>query len=125
YHKFVQIAHQAERELNTPGAYLTTQLEAQSLDSLSPVIMAVVTCSFHDGSSSELLEWMYTSSNTIMENAIGACSLHMGFSEEVANITLLTKNLYSSIDSLVETTVTLGNKQQYQGIWVDRDSMIT
>ena len=126
YHKFLQIAHEAERELNTPGACLTTQVEPQSLDSLSPVIMAVVTCSFsHDGSSSELLEWMYTSSNTIMENAIGACSLHMGFSEEVANINLLTKTLDSSIDSLVETTVTLGNKQQYQGIWVDRDSMIT
>lgn len=126
YHKFVQIAHQAERELNTPGAYLTTQLEAQSLDSLSPVIMAIVTCSFsHNDSSSEFLEWMYTSSNTIMENAIGACSLHMGFSEEVANMTLLTKTLDGSIDSLVETTVTLGNKQQYQGIWVDRDSMIT
>ncbi|WP_375494426.1 hypothetical protein [uncultured Nostoc sp.] len=126
YHRFVQIAHQAERNLSTLGACLTTQIEPQSLDSLSPVIMAVVTCSFsHDGSSSELLEWMYTSSNTIMENAISACSLHMGFTQEVANITLLTKTLDGSLDSLVETTVTLGNKQQYQGIWVDRDSMIT
>jgi hypothetical protein len=125
YHRFVQIAHQAERELKTPDVSLATQLEAQSLDSLSPVIRAVVTCSFsHDGNSSELLEWMYTSSNTIVENAISACSLHMGFTEEVANITLSTKTLDSSIDSLVQTTVILGDQQKYQGIWVDRDSMI-
>lgn len=125
YRKFVHIGHQAERNLNTLGASLATQTEPQSLDSLSPVIMAVITCSFgYDDSSSELLEWRYTSSNTIMENAIGACSLHMGFTEEVANITLSTKTLDGSIDSLVETTVILGNNQQYQGMWVDRDSMI-
>jgi transcriptional regulator with XRE-family HTH domain len=125
YHKFVQIGNQAERDLNTPGACSTTQLEAQSLDSLNPVIMAAVTCSFsYDDRSSEILEWMYTSSNTMLENAISACSLHLGLTKEVANITLSTKTLDSSIDALVETTVILGNQQQYQGIWVDRDSMI-
>ncbi|MEC4818919.1 MAG: hypothetical protein SAK29_37440 [Scytonema sp. PMC 1069.18] len=126
YHKFVQIAHQTEYKLKTPGACSTTQVKAQSLDSLSPVIMAVVTCNFsHDGKSNTLLEWMYTSCNTIIENAISACSLHMGFTEEVANINLSTKTLDGSIDSLVEATVTLGSQQQYHGIWVDRDSMIT
>ncbi|GAB1541995.1 hypothetical protein NUACC21_46680 [Scytonema sp. NUACC21] len=126
YHRFVQISHQAECELKTPGICPPTKLEAQSLHSLNPVIMAVVTCSFsYDGKSHEFLEWMYTSSNTIVENAIGACSLHMGLTEEIANVTLSTKTLDSSVDSLVETTVVLGNQQQYQGIWVDRDSMIT
>lgn len=126
YHRFVQIAHQAECDLNTPGLCSTMQLEAKSLDSLTPVIMAIVTCSFsHDGKSNEPIEWMYTSGNTIVENAIGACSLHMGFTEDIANVSTSTKTLDSTIDSLVETTVILGNKQQYQGIWVDRDSIIT
>ncbi|MGI2907239.1 hypothetical protein [Tolypothrix sp. VBCCA 56010] len=126
YDKYVKIANQAEYALKNPGVCLTTQLEVQSLDSLSPVIMAVVTCSFsHDDKKSEFLEWMYTSSNTMVENAIGACSLHMGLTKEVAKITLLTKSLDSNIDSLVETTVILGNQQHYQGIWVDRDSMIS
>jgi hypothetical protein len=126
YDRFVQISHQAECELKTPGICSTTQLDIQSLNSLNPVIMAMVTCSFsHDGKSREYLKWMYTSSNTIVENAIGACSLHLGLTEEIANVTLSTKTLDSSIDSLVETTVVLGSQQQYQGIWVDRDSMIT
>ncbi|WP_315788079.1 hypothetical protein [Fischerella sp. JS2] len=126
YHQFVQIGHQAECDLNTPGSCLTTQLEAKSLDSLTPVIMAIVTCSLsHDGKSNEPIEWIYTSGNTILENAIGACSLHMGLTEDVANVSISTKTLDSSIDSLVETTVILGNQQQYQGIWVDRDSIIT
>ncbi|EHC10141.1 hypothetical protein FJSC11DRAFT_3678 [Fischerella thermalis JSC-11] len=126
YHRFVQIAHQAECDLNTPGLCSTMQLQAKSLDSLTPVIMAIVTCSFsHDGKSSEPIEWMYTSGNTIVENAIGACSLHMGLTEDIANVSTSTKTLDSTIDSLVETTVILGNKQQYQGIWVDRDSIIT
>ncbi|MBD2771436.1 hypothetical protein [Iningainema tapete] len=126
YQRFVQVGHQAECDLNTPGSCSTMQLEAKSLDSLTPVIMAIVTCSFnYDGKSNELIEWIYTSGNTIVENAIGACSLHMGLTEEIANVSILTKTLDSSIDSLVETTVILGNKQQYQGIWVDRDSMIT
>ncbi|MEL6164168.1 MAG: hypothetical protein AAFR37_10540 [Cyanobacteria bacterium J06628_3] len=38
-------------------------------------------------------------------------------------LTISTNTLDSSIHSLVETTVILGEKQQYQGIWVDRDSM--
>ncbi|MBW4596251.1 MAG: hypothetical protein KME46_25935 [Brasilonema angustatum HA4187-MV1] len=126
YRRFVQIGYQAERNLNAPDVCSTMELETQSLDSLNPVIKAAVTCSFSlDGRKSELLEWMYTSSNTMVENAIGACSLHIGLTKEVANITLSTKTLDSSIDSLVETTVFLGNQQQYQGIWVDRDSMIT
>lgn len=126
YDKFIQIANQAECDLNTSNICLTTQPEIQSFNSHSPVMMAVVTCRFsHDDKPSEFLEWMYTSNNTMVENAIGACSLHMGLTKEVAEITLLTKTLDSSIDSLVETTVILGNKQHYQGIWVDRDSMIT
>jgi hypothetical protein len=127
YRMFVRIGYQAENNLNTLGVYSTTQPEApQSLNSLKPVIKAVVTCSFSlNGESKELLEWIYTSSNTMVENAISACSLHIGLTKEVANITISTKTLDSSIDSLVETTVLLGNQQQYQGIWVDRDSMIT
>ncbi|MDZ8053614.1 MAG: hypothetical protein RMX63_19490 [Aulosira sp. ZfuCHP01] len=126
YHRFVQIGYQAECELKTPGSCSTMQLEAKSLDLLNPVIMAIVTCSFsHNGKSSELIEWSYTSGNTILENAIGACSLHMGLTEDIANISLSTKTLDTSIDSLVETTVILGNQQKYQGIWVDRDSMFT
>ncbi|KOP24634.1 hypothetical protein AMR41_19820 [Hapalosiphon sp. MRB220] len=126
YDKFVKIATQAEYELNTPGVDSTTQPKLQPLDSLSPVMMAVVTCSFgHDDNKSEFLEWMYTSNNTFVENAVGACSLQMGLTEEMANINISTRTLDSSVDSLVETTVILGNKQQYQGIWVDRDSMIT
>ncbi|WP_088242131.1 hypothetical protein [Calothrix rhizosoleniae] len=126
YDKFVEIAEQAEHALNAQGTSQEAQLEVQSLDSLSPVIMAVITCSFsHDDNKSEFLEWMYTSSNTMVENAIGACSLHMGFTKDVAKINLFTKTLDTSINSLVETTVILGNQQGYQGIWVDRDSMIT
>lgn len=126
YYRFVQIGHQAECALKTPGSCLTMQPEAKSLDSLTPVIMAIVTCSFsYDDKSNELIEWMYTSGNTIVENAIGAFSLHMGLAEDIANVSISTKTLDSSIDSLVETTVILGNRQQYQGIWVDRDSMIT
>lgn len=126
YDKFVEIANQAECDLNTSGICLTMQPEVQFFDSRSPVIMAVVTCSFsHDDEPTVYLEWIYTSNNTMVENAIGACSLHMGLTREVAKITQLTKTLDSSIDSLVETTVILGNQQHYQGIWVDRDSMIT
>ncbi|AKG20409.1 hypothetical protein [Calothrix sp. 336/3] len=126
YDLFVKIANQAEWELNTSDIYLTTQPEVQSFDSRSPIMMAVVTCSFsHNDKPTEYLEWMYTSNNTMIENAIGACSLHMGLTKEVGKITLFTKTLDSSIDSLVETTVILGHQRHYQGIWVDRDSMIT
>ncbi|MEH1923242.1 hypothetical protein [Nostoc sp.] len=126
YAQFVQIGHQAECALKTPGSCLTMQPQAKSLDSLTPVIMALVTCSFsYDGKSHEMIEWMYTSGNTIVENAIGALSLHMGLAEYVANVGISTKTLDSSIDSLVETTVIIGNRPHYQGIWVDRDSMIT
>lgn len=120
YEQFVKVANQAEWELNPSGIYPT------SFDSHRPVMMAIVTCSFSpDDQPSEYLEWMYTSSNTMVENAIGACSLHMGLSKDVAKLTLLTKTLDSNIDSLVETTVILGDQRHYQGIWVDRDSMIT
>ncbi|AFY35133.1 hypothetical protein [Calothrix sp. PCC 7507] len=128
YDQFVNIGNQAEYELKDARIGLRTQPAVQSFDSRSPVMMAVVTCSFSDDDKpSEFLEWMYTSANnTMVENAIGACSLHMGLTKEVAKVNLLTKTLDSNIDSLVETTVILGNKQQhYQGIWVDRDSMIT
>ncbi|MEA5505179.1 hypothetical protein VB735_19115 [Halotia wernerae UHCC 0503] len=128
YQKFVQIGYQAECELKTPGSYsyLTRQIEAKSFDLLNPVIMAIVTCSFsYNNQPSELIEWIYTSGNTILENAIGACSLHMGLTEDIGNISISTKTLDSSIDSLVETTIILGKQQKYQGIWVDRDSMIT
>jgi transcriptional regulator with XRE-family HTH domain len=125
YHLLTQIGYQAERNLNTFLAYSTTELEAQSLDSLRPVIKALVTCSFnYDGRHNDL-EWSYTSNNTMVENAISACSLHMGLTKEVANVTLSTKTLDSSMNSLVETTVILGGEQKYQGIWVDRDSMTT
>ncbi len=128
YDQFINIGNQAEYELKNTRVGLKTRLAVQSFDSPSPVMMAVVTCSFSDDDkSTESLELMYTSANnTMVENAIGACSLHMGLTKEVAQINLLTKTLDSNIDSLVETTVILGNQQQhYQGIWVDRDSMIT
>lgn len=127
YDKFVAIANQAEWELNPLSSSITRKSELQTFDSHSPVMMAVVTCSFsHNNEPNEFLEWIYTSTNnTMVENAIGACSLHMGLTKEVAKLTLLTKTLDSSIDSLVETTVILGEQKNYQGIWVDRDSMIT
>ncbi|WP_414566089.1 MULTISPECIES: hypothetical protein [unclassified Anabaena] len=126
YHKFIEIGYEAECELKTPGSCSTMQIEAKYLALLNPVIMAIVTCSFsHNGESHELIEWIYTSGNTILENAIGACSLHLGLPKDIANMNISTKTLDSSIDSLVETTVILGKQQKYQGIWVDRDSMIT
>ncbi|MBW4585793.1 hypothetical protein G7B40_032750 [Aetokthonos hydrillicola Thurmond2011] len=126
YRKFLQTGYQAECNLNTLAICSTTEPEAQFLNLLKPVIKAAVTCSFSlNGESRQLVEWMYTSNNTMVENAIGACSLHIGLIKEAANITISTKTLDSSIDSLVETSVLLGNQQQYQGIWVDRDSMTT
>jgi len=127
YDKFVKIANQAEWDLNTSGVCLTTKPEVESFESHRPVMMAVVTCSFsHNDQPNEFLEWRYTSNNnTIVENAIGACILHMGLTKEVAKPTLSTKTLDSSINSLAETTVILGDQRYYQGIWVDRDSMIT
>lgn len=126
HQKFVQIGCQAECDLKTPGSCLTTQMQPNSLELLNPVIMAIVTCSLkHHGESEELIEWIYTSGNTILENAIGACSLHLGLPPDTANMNISTNTLAGSIDSLMETTVILGEKHKYQGIWVDRDSVIT
>ncbi|WP_416212279.1 hypothetical protein [Nostoc sp. DedSLP03] len=142
YDKFVKIAYEAECDLktpdsdleklkkendrNTPRSDLKNSKQDKFFDLLNPVIMAVVTCSFsYNQESHELIEWIYTSGNTILENAINACSLHLGLTEDISNINISTKTLDSSIDSLVETTVMLGKEQKYQGIWVDRDSMIT
>ncbi|MFN6439193.1 MAG: hypothetical protein RMY35_020160 [Nostoc sp. DedSLP01] len=129
--EFVEIAYQAESDLETPGSNLKNSKKDKFFDLLNPIIMAIVTCSFNynnednNEESQELIEWIYTSGNTILENAIGACCLHLGLTEDISNINISTKTLDSSIDSLVETTVMLGNEQKYQGIWVDRDSMIT
>lgn len=142
YDRFVQRAYKAEDDLKTPdseleqqeqenyrktpGSDLKNSKQDKFFDLLNPVIMAIVTCSFnYNEESQELIEWIYTSGNTILENAIGACSLHLGLTEDISKINISTKTLDSSIDSLVETTVMLGNEQNYQGIWVDRDSMIT
>jgi hypothetical protein len=126
YHIFVQVGYRAECDLKTPGSSSKMPVNANSFKLLSPVIMAVVTCSFsYKEEADDLIEWIYTSGNTILENAMGACSLHMGFTEDISNISISTKTLDSSIDSLVETTVILGTQEKYQGIWVDRDSMIT
>ncbi|MEM7555932.1 MAG: hypothetical protein AAF378_17915 [Cyanobacteria bacterium P01_A01_bin.84] len=123
YHRLVKIAYDAENKLDTPGASYQDLPETHTLDSLKPVIMAIATCSFgRDSNESELMEWIYTSSNTMIENAISACTLHMGLKRDTS-LTISTSTLDSSIDSLVKTTVNLVDKQQYQGIWVDRDSM--
>ncbi|MBV6625364.1 MAG: hypothetical protein KI793_20950 [Rivularia sp. (in: Bacteria)] len=123
YEELAKIAYSAESELKTPGVSRKKHPETGILDSIQPVIMAIATCNFGaDKGSSEPLEWVYTSSNTMVENAISACTLNMGLKEDTL-INISTNTLDSSIHSLVETTVILGEKQQYQGIWVDRDSM--
>ncbi|MCJ8279362.1 MAG: hypothetical protein MJK14_05350, partial [Rivularia sp. ALOHA_DT_140] len=123
YNYLEHIAFNVESELKNPGIYLKKNSETRILDSIQPVIMAIATCNFgSDGEDSELLEWIYTSSNTMVENAISACTLNMGLKED-SLLTISTNTLDSSIHSLVETTVILGEQQQYQGIWVDRDSM--
>ncbi|MEA5595124.1 hypothetical protein [Rivularia sp. UHCC 0363] len=119
-----EIAFNAEYKLQTPGLSLQEASKTRILDSLQPVVMAIATCSFGDDSDNpEPLEWIYTSSNTMVENAISACTLNMGLKEDTL-LTISTNTLDSNIHSLVETTVILGDKQQYQGIWVGRDSMI-
>ncbi|MGF1676933.1 MAG: hypothetical protein ACFCUV_25110 [Rivularia sp. (in: cyanobacteria)] len=124
YSLLEEIAFDAEYKLQTPGLSLQETSQTRILDSLQPVVMAIVTCNFGDNSENrELLQWIYTSSNTMVENAISACTLNMGLKEDIL-LTISTNTLDSNIHSLVETTVILGDKQQYQGIWVDRDSMI-
>ncbi|MGB3639185.1 MAG: hypothetical protein WBA39_16655 [Rivularia sp. (in: cyanobacteria)] len=125
YEFLEDIAYHAELELKTPGVSRKKYSEKKTriLDSIQPVIMAMATCNFGaDSRSSEPLEWIYTSSNTMVENAISACTLNLGLKEDTL-LTISTNTLDSSIHSLVETTVILGEKQQYQGIWVDRDFM--
>ncbi len=117
------IAYEAERELKTPGVPPEKPEKPGTIESLQPVIMAIATCNFgSDKQDSEPLEWIYTSSNTMVENAISACTLNLGLKEDTL-LTISTNTLDSNVHSLVETTVILGEKQQYQGIWVDRDSM--
>lgn len=124
YSLLEEIAFDAEYKLQTPGLSLQESSQTQILDSLQPVVMAIVTCDFGDCSeNSQLLQWIYTSSSTMVENAISACTLNMGLKQDTL-LTISTNTLDSKIHSLVETTVILGDKQQYQGIWVDRDSMI-
>lgn len=123
YYLLEEIAFDAEYKLQTPGLSLQKTPPSRILDSLQPVVMAIATCSFDScRDNRQPLEWIYTSSNTMVENAIGACTLNMGLKEDIL-LTISTNTLDSSIHSLVETTVILGEKQQYQGIWVDRDSM--
>ena len=126
YSKLKYIAYDAEYELKTPGIppeKSKNNLNNLNLESLQPVIMAIATCNFgSDKEDSEPLEWIYTSSNTMVENAISACTLNLGLKEDTL-LTISTNTLDSNVHSLVETTVILGEKQQYQGIWVDRDSM--
>ena len=126
YSKLKYIAYDAEYELKTPGIppeKHKNNLNNLTLESLQPVIMAIATCNFgSEKKDSEPLEWIYTSSNTMIENAISACTLNLGLKEDTL-LTISTNTLDSNIHSLVETTVILGEKQQYQGIWVDRDSM--
>ena len=125
YIRLENIAYDAELELKTPGVSRkkSSDRKTRILDSIQPVIMANATCYFGaDSKSSELLEWIYTSSNTMVENAISACTLNLGLKEDTL-LTISTNTLDSNVHSLVETTVILGEKQQYQGIWVDRDSM--
>jgi hypothetical protein len=124
YYQLEAIAFNAEYKLKTPGLSLEKTPESRILESLQPVIMAIATCSFGSNkNNSEPLEWVYTSSNTMIENAISACTLNMGLKEDTL-LTISTNTLDSNVHSLVETTVILEENQQYQGIWVDRDSMI-
>ncbi len=123
YYLLEKIAFNAEYKLKTPGLSLQKKPDNRILDSLQPVMMAIATCSFGSGiEKREPLQWIYTSSNTMVENAISACTLNMGLKENTL-LTISTNTLDSNVHSLVETTVILGEKQQYQGIWVDRDSM--
>ncbi|MGB3755079.1 MAG: hypothetical protein WBA07_01730 [Rivularia sp. (in: cyanobacteria)] len=120
-----KIAVEVEKNLNTPRLSPEKSPKRRVLESLQPVIMAIATCDFgsDDGSDDcESLEWIYTSSNTMVENAIGACTLNMGLKENTS-LTISTNTLDSNVHSLVETTAILGEKQQYQGTWVDRDFM--
>ncbi len=126
YLNLTDIAYDAEYELKTPGIPPEKPNKVHNslnLESLQPVIMAIATCNFGlEKEDSEPLEWIYTSSNTMIENAISACTLNLGLKEDTL-LTISTNTLDSNVHSLVETTVILGEKQQYQGIWVDRDSM--
>ncbi|MEL6164169.1 MAG: hypothetical protein AAFR37_10545 [Cyanobacteria bacterium J06628_3] len=80
YRNLETIAYYAESQLKTPGISLKKKPETRILDSIQPVIMAIATCSFGSGKqNSEPLEWIYTSSNTMVENAISACTLKFGF----------------------------------------------
>lgn len=94
-----------------------------------PVTKASITCSFgltpsqenveKSKSVSKRLNWGYTSCSTLLTNAISACALQIGYCEEIAQILVTCKALGRTVDSLVESTVVLG--ERYQGIWVDRD----
>ncbi|MEM9924302.1 MAG: hypothetical protein AAF915_11220 [Cyanobacteria bacterium P01_D01_bin.50] len=123
YNFLEKIAYQEEYKLHNPGFFPEKLPDSRILESIQPVMMAIATCSFgNDIDSRESLEWVYISSSTMVENAINACTLNMGFKENTL-LTISTDTLDSNIHSLVETTVILGDKQQYQGVWVDRDSM--
>jgi hypothetical protein len=129
YPFLMQIGYQAECDLKTLGSCSNIPSKMQSLDSFNPVLLAIVTCSVgYNDKRADMLEFTYTSNNTMVENAISALSLQIGVTKEMKNVMMSTKALDSSINALVETTVIFKDnkdKNQYQGIWVDRDLLIT
>ncbi|MBW4511394.1 MAG: hypothetical protein KME64_33515 [Scytonematopsis contorta HA4267-MV1] len=133
YQMLVELVYDGERKLKNPKHLEESEarvIKPELLDLLDPVLMVTVTSRFGLGESEDsiddqLAQWTYTSSNTMLENAMSACGLLLGISEEIANIIVYTKALDGGVYSLVEACVVIGkNQHQYQGIWVDRDLTI-
>ncbi|MGL4758351.1 MAG: hypothetical protein ACRCXZ_03370, partial [Patescibacteria group bacterium] len=120
YNQLQAIAISSERELGTPG--INSEKE---LISIPPVTQAVITCRF--GQENKLLKWSYTSSSTLLSNAINACGLNLGYSRILPEINISTRALGNNISSMIEANAVLGNNQnhKYQGIWVDRDMIVS
>lgn len=136
YERLLDCVYTEECKLKNPHYQERDQckyevVKHESIDWFDPVRMATITCSFgmDEGvGNCESIKWAYNSSNTILENAISACGLNLGLNEDggLAHVITNTKALDGSVNSLVEASVIIGNKQeQYQGIWVDRDLTIT
>ncbi len=93
-----------------------------------PVLLARLTCFLkYNDRPLEKVQFIYTSSNTPLENAIAAIGIHLGFNQELEGVHFVsTKVLDSQINGLVETTVILKDgEHRYQSTWVDRDTIKT
>lgn len=104
-------------------------LESDISHESEPILLARLTCIFRYENQQENLTFIYMSNNTLLENAIAAIGLNLGFSQELENVDFLsTKVLSSDKDGLVETTVILkeevktGKNKYYQATWVELDT---